>query len=48
MVHDDAPDETATSRNARIVSFVSFSSVCSFYNAAGQIDGEIVATEPFS
>lgn len=39
IVHDDAPDETSVRRTARITSFVSFSSVCSFYNGAGQVQG---------
>ena len=41
IVHDDAPDETSVLRTARITSFASFSSVCSFYNAAGQVQGKI-------
>ena len=39
IVHDDAPDETTLLRAARITSFASLSSVCSFYNAAGQVEG---------
>ena len=44
IVHDDAPDETSELRTARITSFVSFSSICSFYNAAGQVQG--ILSEP--
>ena len=40
VVHDHGPDETCTVRAAHIASFVSFSSVCSFYNEAGQIQGD--------
>ena len=39
VVTDDAADEMSVQRGARIVSFVSFTSVCSFYDAAGRIDG---------
>ena len=39
VVTDDAADEMSIQRGARIASFVSFTSVCSFYDAAGRIDG---------
>ena len=38
-VTDDAADEMSILRGARIRSFVSFTSVCSFYDAAGRIEG---------
>ena len=48
VVTDDAADELSIQKSARITSFVSFTSVCSFYDAAGRIEGAhhppIVAT----
>ncbi|CAK0783615.1 hypothetical protein CVIRNUC_006814 [Coccomyxa viridis] len=44
VVTDDAADEMSIQRVARIASFVSFTSVCSFYDAAGRIDGEKLAS----
>ena len=39
VVTDDAADEMSVLRGARITSFVSFTSVCSFYDAAGRVEG---------
>lgn len=41
LMHDDRAEENSESLEARISSFQSFASVCSFYNPAGQIDGEL-------
>lgn len=40
-MHDDREAETEDLLEARISGFLSYASMCSFYNAAGQIDGDL-------